>query len=234
MSSTVQPTWRAPLQKAAADGVGTAVLVFAGCGAIVVDASTGALGHLGVSLAFGLVVGAMVFATGHVSGAHLNPAVTLAFASQGRFPWREVPLYVLAQLAGACIGAIGVAVLLGTDADLGATHTDLPWLQAASIEAVFTGFLMFVITAVATDARAQGQLAALAIGGTVALGALVGGPLTGASMNPARSLGPALVAGGLGDQLLYVVGPIVGALVGIAAYRLVGCDTAPQDVAGCC
>lgn len=187
------------------------------------------MGHLGVSTVFGLVVAAMIFATGHVSGAHLNPAVTVAFAASGHFPWRDVPAYVAAQFVAAATASLGILWLIGNEASLGATvPADLPVASALGIEVVLTFFLMFVIKSVATDARAAGQLAAVAIGATVALCALVGGPLTGASMNPARSLGPALVAG-IGDQQwLYVVGPVIGALLGAFSYDLVG-STTPED-----
>lgn len=208
-----------PAQQLLAEAIGTFALVALGCGAIAVDAATGALGHLGVSLAFGLVVGAMVFATGHLSGAHLNPAVTVAFAALGRFPWRRVPGYVAAQCAAGLAGAGLVRAVMGEAGQVGATTPALALGPAAAVEAGLTATLMFVIAAVATDSRAQGQLAALAIGGTVALGALVGGPLTGASMNPARSLGPAVVGGALADLPLYLVAPVAGATLGALAYR---------------
>ena len=209
------------LRSALADAIGTFALVFAGCGAIVVDQLHGGLGHVGVSAVFGLVVGVMIFATGHLSGAHFNPAVTLAFAATGHFPWRAVPLYIGAQLLAAVVASLAVLGLVGDAAQLGATTPQLaPW-AAVGLEVVLTFFLMFVIQAVATDGRAQGQLAAIAIGGTVTLGALMGGPLTGASMNPARSLGPALVAGVLHGQWIYVLAPVVGALLGAYTYEVV-------------
>lgn len=222
------------LRKAAAEAIGTFTLVFAGCGAIVVNAQSGALGHVGVCLTFGLVVAGMIFATGHVSGAHLNPAVTVAFASTGAFPWRQVPAYVAAQLGAALLGSLAIAALIGTDAHLGATLPAQGLAQAVALEALFTAVLMFVIQSVATDARASGQLAAVAIGGTVALLALMGGPLTGASMNPARSLGPALVSGELTGAWLYVVGPVLGALGGAGAYRVVACGPVEGKAQGCC
>ena len=214
------------LRRTLADAVGTFALVFAGCGAIVVESQTGALGHGGVASVFGLVVAVMIFATGHVSGAHFNPAVTLAFASVGKFPWRDVPAYIFGQVTAALAASGAIRVLIGDQASLGATVPSVPLAQAFGLEVVLTFFLMFVITSVATDSRASGQLAAVAIGGTVALCALMGGPLTGASMNPARSLGPALVAGVLTHQWLYLVAPVVGALLGAATYRIVA---APSD-----
>lgn len=222
------------LRKASADGIGTFALVFAGCGAVMVDAGGGGLGHVGVCLVFGLVVGVMIFATGHVSGAHFNPAVTLAFALSGRFPWREVPAYLVAQFLAAALACLTLVVLVGDAASLGATVPAVPLARAFGIEVLLSFFLMFVITSVATDARAQGQLAAVAIGGTVALCALMGGPLTGASMNPARSLGPALVAGVAQGQWLYLVAPVIGAALGAFTYQAVACGPAENQVKGCC
>lgn len=210
------------LRRAVADAIGTFALVFVGCGAVVVDASYGGVvGHVGISAAFGLVVAVMILATGHVSGAHFNPAVTVAFASIGAFPWREVPAYVIAQILAATAASIAVVTLLGQAAQLGATVPAVALGPAFGLEVLLTAFLMFVITSVATDARAHGALAGVAIGGTVAMCALVGGPLTGASMNPARSLGPALVAGVGESQWLYLVAPVLGAVLGAASYRFV-------------
>jgi MIP family channel proteins len=164
----------------------------------------------------------MVYATGHLSGAHINPAVTLAFTLTRHFPARDAAAYVGAQVAGALTGAL---VLLGvwTDkpAHLGATVPSVSAGSAFLYELVLTALLMFVITAVATDTRAVGAAAAIAIGGTIGLDALFGGPVTGASMNPARSFAPALVSGEWTDFWVYVAGPAVGAAVGALAYQLV-------------
>ena len=204
-----------------AEMIGTFAMVFAGCGAIVVQAQTGALGHVGVCLTFGLVITAMIFATGHLSGAHFNPSVTLAFASLGRISWRSVPPYIASQLLAALAAAALIRSTIGTEASLGATTHELAIGSAFALEVVLTFFLMFVITAVATDGRIKGSHAAIPIGATVALCALMGGPLTGASMNPARSLGPAIVSGTLQGQWLYVVAPIVGALLGAFSYQAI-------------
>ncbi len=229
------PTITFPLlRKALADGLGTFALVFVGCGAIVVDAQQGGLGHTGVCLAFGLVVGVMVCATGHISGAHFNPAVTLAFATIGRFPWRQVPAYILAQTMAAVFAALLVSALLGNVANLGATVPSVSLGSALGIEGVLTFLLMFVITGVATDGRASGHLAAVAIGGAVTLGALVGGPLTGASMNPARTLGPAVVSGTFDGLVIYLVAPVIGAVAGAWTYGLVACAPPDGDAQGCC
>jgi MIP family channel proteins len=209
------------LRRAAAELFGAFALVMAGCGAIVVNTTTGQLGHVGVALTFGLVVTVMVAATGHLSGAHLNPAVTIAFALSRHFPWRETPAYIAAQLAGAALGAGVLLLLFGNVAGLGATVPAGSASQSLLLEGLLTAALMFVITAVATDTRAVGQLAALAIGFTVAANALWGGPISGASMNPARSFGPAVVAGVWQDHWLYWVGPIVGAAAGAFIYQWV-------------
>ncbi len=225
------------LHKLVAEAVGTYALVFVGCGSIMVDTITqGSLGHLGVSLAFGLVIAVMVYATGHISGAHLNPAVTVGFASIGRFSWREVPAYIGAQVAAATAAAFSLLALLGPIANIGATAPSISMGAASVFEFLLTFFLMYVITAVATDSRAEGAMAGLAIGGTVAMAALFAGPLTGASMNPARSLGPALANGSLSAIHIYLAAPLAGACLGARAYAWTQrCGPAdPNNATGCC
>lgn len=207
------------IRPAAAELVGTYALVTAGCGAIMVNAQTGALTHVGIALTFGLIITVMIAATGHLSGAHFNPAVTIAFAVTRHFPWREVVYYVVAQLIGALLGAVTLRLLIGDIAALGATVPSGSALQAFGLEVLLTAVLMFVIISVATDTRAIGSPAALAIGFTVALDALWGGPISGASMNPARSLGPALIAGIWESQWVYLLAPIIGAAIGAALYQ---------------
>jgi aquaporin NIP len=221
-----------PLPRAlVAEFIGTFALVFAGAGAIVVDARTHALGHVGVAFTFGLVIMAMIYAVGHVSGGHFNPAVSFAFALTRHFPWSSVFAYWGAQMAGAICGAALVAISLGDDADVGATLPSGSQGQAFVWELVLTFFLMFVIMAVATDTRAVGEAAAIAIGGTVALDAMFGGPISGASMNPARSLGPALVSGNSHALWIYITAPLLGAAVGGVAYQFVrGEDAQPASV----
>jgi MIP family channel proteins len=210
-------------RRAAAEGIGVFALVFAGCGAIVAEAEhPGSLGTVGIALVFGLVIMAMIYATGHLSGAHLNPAVTLAFALTRHLPRTEAAAYLVAQVLGAlAAAALLAAVWPDQPAALGTTLPSVGIGSSFAYEVVLTALLMFVIMAVATDTRAVGAAAAIAIGGTVGLDALFGGPITGASMNPARSLGPALVSGELHDLWIYLLAPPLGAALGALAYQLV-------------
>jgi MIP family channel proteins len=204
-----------------AEAIGTFALVFAGCGAIMVDAKTHELGHVGVAISFGLVIMFGIYAVGHISGAHFNAAVTFAFALTRHFPWPRALAYWAAQFVGAVAAAAVLRGSLGNIAHVGATLPSGSQGQAFLWEAVMSAFLMFVILAVATDTRAVGEAAAIAIGGTIGLDAMFGGPVTGASMNPMRSLGPALVSGDLHALWLYIVAPVVGASVGGLAYQFV-------------
>jgi aquaporin NIP len=204
-----------------AEAIGTFALVFAGAGAVVVDARTHELGHVGVAITFGLVIMAMIYAVGHISGAHFNPAVSFAFALTRHFPWPRVVAYWAAQLTGALLAAALIRGSLGADAHTGATLPSGSQGQSFIWELVLTFFLMFVIMAAATDTRAVGEAAAIAIGGTVGLDAMFGGPISGASMNPARSIGPAFVSGDLHALWLYVVAPLAGATLGALAYQFV-------------
>jgi MIP family channel proteins len=217
------------LRRSFAECLAAFALVFAGCGAIVTDATRdGALGATGVAAVFGLVIMVMIYATGHLSGAHINPAVTIAFTLTRHFPVRDAAAYVAAQLVGATAGALLLlAAWSDKPAALGATVPSVGAGTALLYEVVLSALLMFVIVAVATDTRAVGAAAAIAIGGTVALDALFGGPLTGASMNPARSFGPALAAGEWRDFWIYALGPVLGATLGAGAYEII---RGPRDV----
>jgi MIP family channel proteins len=213
------------VRRLTAEAIGTFALVFAGAGAVMVDAKTHALGHVGVAITFGLVIMAMIYAVGHVSGAHFNGAVTFAFALTRHFPWMRALGYWAAQLAGAVAAAAVLRGSLGNVADVGATLPSGSQGQSFLWELVLSAFLMFVIMAVATDTRAVGEAAALAIGGTIALDAMFGGPISGASMNPMRSAGPALVSGNLHALWLYLVAPVMGTSVGAFAYQFVRAET---------
>jgi aquaporin NIP len=216
-----------------AEAIGTFALVFAGCGAIMVDATTDALGHVGGAISFGLVIMVMIYAVGHISGAHFNPAVTVAFALGRHFPWPRVGAYWAAQLAGALAAALMLRGSLGDVASLGATLPAGSDGQAFLWEAVMTFFLMFVIMAVATDTRAVGEAAAIAIGGTVGLDAMFGGPISGASMNPARSLGPAIAASDYTSIWVYLAAPILGAALAAATYRFLRAEERRPAAADC-
>ncbi len=204
-----------------AELIGTFALVFAGAGAVMVDAKTHALGHVGVAFTFGLVIMAMIYAVGHISGAHFNAAVTFAFALSRHFPWPRAFAYWGAQFFGALTAAALLRGSLGNIAHIGATLPSGSQAQSFLWELVLSFFLMFVIMAVATDTRAVGEAAAIAIGGTIGLDAMFGGPISGASMNPMRSLGPALVSGDLHALWLYILAPIIGTSLGALAYQFV-------------
>jgi aquaporin NIP len=210
-------------RRAAAEALGASVLVFAGCGAIITNAERGGtLGTVGISLVFGLVILAGIAAFGHISGAHFNPAVTAGFFLTRHLPGRDATIYVGAQLAGSVVAALLLWVVWPSKpTHLGATVPSIAVGRAVLVEGVMTALLMLVILSVATDTRAAGAPAAIAIGATIALDALFGGPLTGASMNPARSFAPALVSGEWSDFWVYLVGPLLGAPLGAFAYQFV-------------
>lgn len=194
-----------------AELIGTFTLVWVGTGAIVVnDVYNGSITHLGIALAFGLVVTVMIFAFIGVSGAHLNPAVTLGLALSKQIPISQVPGYVMAQSAGAILASLSLSLSFPEHEGLGATQLSVGWSSGLLIEAGMSFMLLLVILAVATGPEAKTAHIALAVGGIVGLEALVGGPLTGASMNPARSLGPALISGNWTHFWLYCIGPIGG------------------------
>ena len=212
-----------------AEAIGVFALVFAGVGAIMANATTGALGHVGVALTFAFTILVMIYALGHVSGAHFNPAITIAFAATGHFPWRRVPTYVLAQVAGATLAALALLFLLGDGVRAGVTApgAGIGTLTAFAFEVIASFFLALVIIGVATDRRAAPGAAGLAIGLTVGLDALFAGPLTGASMNPARSIGPALASGVWSDLWIYLLAPIVGAVLAMGTYEFLRAGRVP-------
>lgn len=216
------------MKKLLAEFLGTFALVFAGTGAIVINAASGGtIGHVGIALVFGLVVLAMIHTFGDISGAHLNPAVSLAFAAARRFAWTAVPGYVAAQVAGGLAASALLQMLFPQGGSLGATLPAGSAGQSFILEAVLTAMLMFSILSVSTGAREKGITAGITIGAVVALEALFAGPISGASMNPARSLAPALVSGHMTHLWLYLAAPVAGALLAVPLCALV---RAP----GCC
>lgn len=210
------------MKKLAAEAIGTFALVFVGTGAMVVDATSGGgVTHVGVACAFGLVVMTMIYAVGDVSGAHLNPAVTLGFWFAARLPGRDVAPYMGAQCAGAILASALLRFLFLASPTLGETLPTGGVAQSFVFEVVLTFLLMFVILGVATGAKEKGLMAGVAVGGTVCLASLVAGPICGASLNPARSLGPALWIGQLGALWLYIAAPMAGSLLAVHACRWV-------------
>ena len=209
-------------QRLAAEFWGTFALVFAGTGAIVMnEASGGAITHVGIALTFGLIIMAMIYTLGDVSGAHFNPAVTIAFAGARRFPAREVAPYIAAQCAGALAASALLKSLFSASHTLGATIPAGSSAQSFVLEFVLTALLMFVILNVSTGAQEKGITAGLVIGGVIGLEALFAGPICGASMNPARSLAPAVLSGNSASLWIYLLAPTLGALAGIGAFRSV-------------
>ena len=211
--------------------IGTYILVVIGCGAVVVnDLHDGAVTHVGIALTFGLVVMAVIYAVGDISGAHINPAVTVGFWAARRFDGRDIAPYIAAQLIGATLAAVSLRAILGAHPTLGATIPAGSAGQSFALEVLLTAILMFVILCVSSGAKEKGIMAGAAIGAVIAFEALFGGPVSGASMNPARSLGPAFVSGKLGEhQWVYVVAPVVGSLLSVVVFR---CVSDAREVAG--
>ncbi|MBI3862294.1 MAG: aquaporin [Planctomycetia bacterium] len=210
------------IRRLSAEAIGTFSLVFAGTGAITIDDVThGGVTHVGIALTFGLVVMAMIYAVGDVSGAHLNPAVTLGFWAARRFAGRLVAPYLASQVAGALAASAILKLMFSGHPTLGATIPAGEAMQSFLLEALLTALLMFVILCVATGDKEKGVMAGIAIGGVIALEALFAGPICGASMNPARSLAPALVSGSFEHLWVYLAAPPLGALLGVAAWRCV-------------
>jgi aquaporin NIP len=205
-----------------AEALGTFALVFAGPGAAAVNAASGGgVSGVGVGMSFGLIVMAMIFAIGHISGCHINPAITIAFRALGRITTLRAAGYIVAQLGGAVLAGLAIIAIVGHDGDAGATTPHINGASAALwSELILTFFLAFVVFAVATDDRAQGAFAAIAIGGYVGFAATGWGPVANASMNPARSFGPAVAANVWEAHWVYWVGPLAGALLAAAVYEL--------------
>jgi aquaporin Z len=217
------------MRRPLAEFLGTFIMVFAGTGAIVINqASNGAIGHAGIALTFGLVVLALIYTFGDISGAHLNPAVSIAFAAAGRFPWKEVPLYLGAQLAGAFAASGLLKFLFPGAGTLGATLPAGSASQSFILEVVLTAILMLVILSVSTGSKEKGITAGIAIGAVVALEAMFAGPICGASMNPARSLAPAIVSGHIEHLWLYPIATVLGALLAVPLCQAVRGPQSPN------
>jgi len=204
-----------------AEFAGTFILVFSGCGAAAVGSIYDTPGNMGISLVFGIAVLAVIYSVGNISGAHINPAVTLGFAMAGRLPWKTVPQYAFSQTAGAIAAGFAVATLFPEAMTIGEVSPSASAAQAFAMEAILTFILMFVILNVSTGHMEKGIMAGVAVGGTVAMAALFGGPISGASLNPARYLGPAIASGSLGHSLLYLTAPLAGALIASPTCRLI-------------
>ncbi|XP_065848163.1 aquaporin NIP1-1-like [Euphorbia lathyris] len=210
-------------QKVLAEFVGTYFLVFVGCGAALTDRIL-QLSFLGIAIVWGVILMALIYAVGHISGAHFNPAVSIAFAAAQKFPWKHVPAYILVQILGATVASLTLKAMYSKEDDIEIIVTSYKdstsHLEAIIWEFIATFLLMFVISGVATDDRASKNIAGVAIGGTLMIDAMLIGPITGASLNPARSLGPAIVSGVYKNLWVYIVSPIFGALAASLVYKM--------------
>ena len=207
-----------------AEFLGTFAMVFCGCGAMTINEITGgAISHVGIAITWGLIVMAMIYAYGEISGAHFNPAVTIGFAFAKKFKWQNVPKYILAQVIGAILACVLLWFLFPESESFGHTYPTEGFepYKAFILELLLTFILMVVIINVSTGSKEIGTMAAVAVGGVILLEAMFAGPMTKASMNPARSLGPALVSGNFQDLWLYLSAPIIGAILGVQSCRLV-------------
>lgn len=208
------------MRKYVAELIGTFTLVFCGTGAMVIDQHTGgAVTHVGVAITWGLVVMAMIYALGEVSGAHMNPAVSIAFALAGRFKMALLPGYIISQLLGALLASIVLKFLFPSSLILGATMPSGSEMQSFVLETLLTFFLMLVIMNVAHGSKEQGLFIGMAVGSVVGLEAMFAGPICGASMNPARSVAPAVISGHLEHLWIYIIAPVIGAALAIPISR---------------
>lgn len=217
-------------RKVGAEFIGTLILIFAGTATPIVNQKTGgAETLLGLAASTGLAVMIVILSTGHISGAHLNPSVTIAFAALRHFPWKHVPVYIGAQVVASICASFMLKAIFHPTMGGGVTVPTVEYAQAFALEFIITFNLMFVVTAVATDTRAVGELAGIAVGATVMLNILIAGPSTGASMNPVRSLGPAIAADNYRAIWVYMTAPVLGALAGAGLYSAVKLPDKPHD-----
>jgi aquaporin NIP len=216
------------MKKMIAEAIGTFALVFAGTGAIVInDVTAGGIGHVGIAATFGLVIMTMIYGIGDVSGAHFNPAVTIGFWAARRLTGRLVPLYIIAQLCGALVASVTLRFMFPDHLTLGTTLPLGSPLRAFFLEMILTALLMIVILSVSCGAKEKGVIAGIAVGGVIGLEAMFAGPITGASMNPARSIAPALVSDNLQHLWLYIAAPIVGAVLAVPWTRVIEDQPSP-------
>jgi aquaporin NIP len=209
------------MKKYLAEFIGTYALVFFGTGAAIVnEVIPGSVTHVGIAITFGLIIMAMIYALGEKSGAHLNPAVTIGFAVNGNFPLKEIAPYIISQVAGAFVASAVLKLLFPSSVLLGATIPSGSNMQSFVLEFILTFFLVLVIINVATGSKEQGLFAGIAIGSVVLLEAMFAGPISGASMNPARSLAPAIISGEMNQVWIYVTAPVLGAVTAIGIYKL--------------
>lgn len=205
-------------------------MIFCGTGAMTINEITGGeVTHVGIAITWGLIVMSMIYAFGETSGAHFNPAVTIAFAYAKKFSWKEVPKYIIAQILGAFTASLILLFLFPTSEFLGATIPTIDVWRAFVLELLLTFFLMVVIINVSTGSKEMGVIAGIAIGAVVLLEAMFAGPITNASMNPARSLAPNIVSGNIQVLWLYIIAPILGALLAVVSCKLIKDDNCCDD-----
>jgi aquaporin NIP len=210
------------MKKYISEFIGTFSMIFCGTGAMTVNEVTGGeVTHVGIAITWGLIVMAMIYAFGETSGAHFNPAVTIAFAFAKKFAWKEVPKYITAQILGAFAASLVLWFLFPASETLGATIPTVDVWRAFVLELLLTFFLMVVIINVSTGSKEMGIIAGIAVGGVVLLEAMFAGPITNASMNPARSIGPNIVSGNIEGLWLYILAPIIGAILAVVSCRLI-------------
>ncbi len=210
---------KGPLRLCVAECIGTFAMVFCGTGAIIINQQTGVITNTGIAITFGLVVMSIIYALGGISGAHINPAVTIAFTLAGRFPLRRLPPYVASQLIGGLAASLVLKILFPRSETLGATIPSGPEGQSFVLEFILTFFLMLVIVSVAAGSKEQGMFAGIAIGSVVGLEAMFAGPICGASMNPARSIAPAVVSGHFEHLWIYPTATVLGAAFAIPVWK---------------
>lgn len=210
------------MRKYIAEMIGTFALVFCGTGAIIIDQQTGGqIGHVGIAITFGLIVTVMIYALGDISGAHINPAVTIAFSLAGLFRRNEIFPYILSQIIGAFVATTFLKFLFPSNINLGATIPTGTQMQSFILEVVLTFILMLVILFTSQGSKEAGTMAGIAIGSTVLLEAMFAGPICGASMNPARSLAPAIISGNIETLWIYLIAPVIGAGLAVPCWRLI-------------